>query len=159
MKTHNFEKLKKHIFELSVEKKDFDKVKEEWNLDRVYISTELSKCPCGVQIKEHCYIKNKFNEKTTYVGNVCVKQFMKIDAGSLFAGLKKIERNNNAVPNLVLTNHANEKGYLYDAREYNFLIDMQKSKRRSNAQKQWLYKINRRILKQITVQHVPNQIP
>lgn len=71
-------------------------------------------------------IKNKFNGNTTYVGNICVKRFMEIDARKLFAGLKKLQKNAQAKPNLDLIEYAMQQGYLYDEGEYAFIRKIMK---------------------------------
>ena len=50
-------------------------------------------------IKELCYIKNQLNDNETYVGNICVNQFIGIDTGNLFAGLKRIAKDDQANAN------------------------------------------------------------
>lgn len=54
---HNFERLKAHILPLS-KAKDFETARTEWKLIAVEISDEFDNCPCGQEIKEHCYIEN-----------------------------------------------------------------------------------------------------
>ncbi|ABE43491.1 hypothetical protein Bpro_1547 [Polaromonas sp. JS666] len=36
---------------------------------------------CGQEIKEHCYIRNSATGHNTYVRNVCIRRFLKIDTG------------------------------------------------------------------------------
>jgi len=74
MESHNFERLKEHILSLSVSK-NFEVAKTEWSLHSIEVSEEMDSCPCGQDIKEHCYIENKKNGNTTYVGNVCINIF------------------------------------------------------------------------------------
>ncbi|MCF6321205.1 MAG: hypothetical protein L3J32_05480, partial [Rhizobiaceae bacterium] len=57
MEGHNFERLKAHILPLSVSR-DFNIARTEWDLIGVEVSDEFDNCPCGQDIKEHCYIKN-----------------------------------------------------------------------------------------------------
>ena len=86
---HNFEKLRAHILPLS-ESPSFELARSEWQLVDVEVSEEFDSCPCGQQIKEHCYIQNILNGSRTYVGNVCINRFLGIDTGNLFDGLKRI---------------------------------------------------------------------
>lgn len=152
MKTNNFANLKKHILSLSVERIDFDKAKKEWELDEVVITEGFDQCPCGKKdIKEHCYLKNKLNGKQTFVGNVCVRQFMEINVGQLFQSLKRIQKNDKAKPNKGLIDYAMKKGHLYGDNEYKFLNDILKKR---NLSEDWLMKISRRILLQIVVQRL-----
>lgn len=52
---HNFERLKSHILPLS-RAASFDAARGEWELVGVELSEEFDSCPCGKDIKEHCYI-------------------------------------------------------------------------------------------------------
>jgi len=118
MEQHNFERLKSHILPLS-NATDFEAARHEWQLVGVEVSEEWDNCPCGQDIKEHCYIKNTLNGNTTYVGNVCINRFIGIDTGNLFAGLKRIANDPSANANEDLIIHAYRLGYIYDEREYN----------------------------------------
>ncbi|HDH0552498.1 hypothetical protein AAHU01_14575 [Klebsiella pneumoniae] len=149
MENHNFERLKEHILSLSVSK-NFEVAKTEWKLHSIEVTEELDSCPCGQDIKEHCYIENKKNGNRTYVGNKCINRFLNISTGTLFDGLRRIKENIYANPNLALIEYANDKGYLYD-KEYDFLIDTMKKRNLSDKQKLWKEKINNRILKEIVV--------
>lgn len=63
MTSPNFEHLKAHILPLSVAK-IFEAARQEWELVAVEISDEWDNCPCGHEIKEHCYIRNRHNGNT-----------------------------------------------------------------------------------------------
>lgn len=151
MENHNFERLKEHILSLSVSK-NFEVAKTEWSLHSIEVSEEMDFCPCGQDIKEHCYIEYKKNGNTTYVGNVCINRFLNISTGTLFEGLKRIKKNIHANPNLALIEYANDKGYLYD-KEYDFLVDTMKKRNLSEKQRLWKEKINNRILKEVVVKN------
>ncbi len=60
MASHNFERLKAHILPLSMAN-DFESARQEWRLEAIEISEEWDHCPCGQEIKEHCYIRNGLN--------------------------------------------------------------------------------------------------
>jgi hypothetical protein len=85
------------------------------------------------------------------VGNVCVNQFIGIDTGTLFDGLKRIRDNPKANPNAAVINYAEERGFLYD-KEPTFLRSTIRKRKLSLAQAAWKEKINRRILNQTVVQ-------
>jgi hypothetical protein len=148
--THNFERLKAHILPLS-SSSDFQIAQTEWDLVAVEISEELDECPCGKEIKEHCYIHNRLTSRETYVGNVCINRFMGLDTGTLFAGLKRIKAEVDAAPNDALIKHANSHGYLWNDNEYKFLKQTARKRRLSEAQLSWRQKINRRIISQTVV--------
>ena len=148
--SHNFERLKAHILPLSLAA-DFDAARREWSLIGIEISEEFDNCPCGQDIKEHCYIRNTENENTTYVGNVCINRFIGIDTGRTFAGLQRIARDPSANANEDLIRHAYSLGYIYE-REYDFLMGTRHKRRLSEKQLAWKQKINRRITNKTVVQ-------
>ncbi|MEZ0582478.1 hypothetical protein ACA373_05695 [Erwinia sp. STN24] len=149
MEGHNFERLKNHILTLS-ESSEFESAVKEWSLHSIEISEEMDKCPCGQDIKEHCYIENSINGRITHVGNVCINRFMGISTGTLFDGLKRIKSDASANPNEALIEYAQKSGYLYKD-EYKFLITTMRKRSLSEKQKAWKQKINRRILEAIVV--------
>lgn len=151
MTSHNLARLKEHIIPLS-EASTFEDARREWDLEAVEISDEWDNCPCGQDIKEHCYIRNRINGNTTYVGNVCINKFIQINTGNLFEGLKRIANDETANPNHDLIEHAYRMGYLYSDKEYLFLKQTALKRNLSPAQLAWKRKINRRILSQTIVQ-------
>lgn len=154
--THNFKKLKAHILKRSLAT-NFDDARLEWALDYILVTQNFGKCPCGKEIKEHCYLRNEKTKKETWVGNVCVRKFMDIDAGKLFSGLKRIQKNHSAKPNDGLTEYAWNRGYLYGENEYDFLRSITSHRRKlSERQLHWLQKINRRIVETIVVRELPD---
>lgn len=149
MSSHNVEQLKAHILSLS-RSSDFRVARTEWVLESVEISEEFDHCPCGQEIKEHCYLRNTVTGHQTYVGNVCVNQFIGIDTGTLFDGLKRIRNDPMANANLAVIAYAEERGFLYD-KEPSFLISTIRKRTLSPAQAAWKEKINRRILARTVV--------
>lgn len=147
---HNFERLKAHILPLSISQ-DFNTARTEWSLVGVEVSEEFDHCPCGQEIKEHCYIKNRHTGHTTYVGNVCVNRFIGIETGNLFAGLKRIAEDDTANPNEDLIQHAYKLGYIFEG-EYKFLMETRFKRNFSAKQAAWKKKINRRIVNKTVVQ-------
>lgn len=147
---HNFEMLRAHILPLSVSQV-FEIARQEWSLEAVEISDEWDNCPCGQDIKEHCYIHNRLTGRKTYVGNVCINRFIQIDTGNLFEGLRRIAADPTANANSDLIEHAYRMGYLYGEREYTFLKQTMRKRKLSPAQLEWKIKINRRIINQTIV--------
>jgi hypothetical protein len=147
---HNFERLKAHILPLS-KAGAFDIAKTEWKLVSVEISDDFDNCPCGQEIKEHCYIENIYTGHATYVGNVCINRFIGIDTGTLFDGLKRIAEDETANANKDVIEYANERGFLFD-KEYVFLMSTRLKRNLSTKQKEWKRRINRRIIQKIVVQ-------
>lgn len=150
METHNFERLKVHILPIS-ESAQFEIARQEWDLVGVEISDELGSCPCGQEIKEHCYIRNRLNGNSTYVGNVCINRFIQIDTGNLFEGLKRIAEDISSNANNDLIEHAYRMGYLFGQKEYSFLKQTVLKRNLSAAQIAWKKKINQRILSKVIV--------
>jgi hypothetical protein len=75
--SHNFEQLKAHILPLS-EASTFEAARQEWVLDYVEVSDDFDSCPCGHDIREHCYIRNVRTSNQTYVGD-CMCQSLHWD--------------------------------------------------------------------------------
>lgn len=149
--SEKFEKLKKHILSVSVSC-DFQIAKLEWELKDFELVEDWDNCPCGKAIKELCHIKNKTNGNMTYVGNVCINQFIGIDTGNLFDGIKRLKKDPmNAKPNKDLITHAQKCGYIYK-QEPKFLLDICRKRNLSASQLSWLRNINRRILQKIVVE-------
>ena len=146
---NSFKKLKYHILSLS-NSQEFHSAKNEWKLVNIEIQENGDNCPCGQPIKELCYIKNQLNGRETYVGNICVNQFIGIQTGNLFEGLKRIAKDNSANVNEDLIIHANKLGYIYE-KEYHFLIDIKRKRKLTDRQSAWKQKIIRRIVKKTVV--------
>lgn len=147
--SHNYDQLKAHILPLS-RAKNFEAARAEWVLEFVEVSDEFDSCPCGQDIKEHCYIRNSVTGNQTYVGNVCVNQFIGIDTGNLFDGIKRLNVDPRANANRAVIEYANARGYLFD-KEPEFLRSTMLKRKLSAAQVAWKEKINRRILNQTVV--------
>ena len=147
--SHNFENLKAHILPLS-NSQEFHTAKNEWKLVDVEIQEGWDNCPCGQDIKELCYITNQLNGNKTYVGNVCVNQFIGIKTGNLFAGLKRIAKDIAANANEDLIIHSYKLGYIYES-EYKFLMDTKHKRKLSPKQQAWKEKINKRIVNKTVV--------
>ncbi len=147
---HNFERLKAHILPLS-RAQNFELARREWSLIGIEVSEEFDNCPCGQEIKEHCFIRNSETGNTTYVGNVCINRFIGIDTGNLFAGLRRIAQDSSANANEDLIVHAYKLGYIYES-ECKFLMETKHKRKLSSKQVAWKEKINRRITNKTVVQ-------
>ena len=151
MEGHNFENLKAHILPLS-HSQSFAIASTEWDLVSIEITDDFDHCPCGQDIKEHCYIRNRVTRAETYVGNVCINRFLHISTGSLFDGIKRLKADPTANANDAVIEYAHQRGYLYDDKEYNFLKCTRLKRKLTDKQAAWKEKINRRILEGIVVQ-------
>lgn len=150
MSGHNFENLKAHILARS-RASNFEDARREWELESVEITDDFDSCPCGQDIKEHCYIRNRYTNKCTYVGNVCVNRFMQIKTDTLFDGLKRIAKDLSANANLDVIEYAWKSCLIHDRREYDFLVSTMRKRKLSAKQISWKKKVNRRILLGIVV--------
>ena len=73
---HSFTRLSNEIFKLSQNQTDWDVASSEWIPNGVtFVSYGDERCLCGHNIHEVCHIKNKYTDKTAYVGNVCIDKF------------------------------------------------------------------------------------
>jgi hypothetical protein len=147
---HDFKKLKTPILARS-KAETFDVACREWDLVGIEVSEELDNCPCGQQIKEHCFIQNRVTGHKTFVGNVCVNRFMGISTSTLFDGLRRVKDDPLARPNEALINHALSRGYIYGEKEHTFLTGIRRKRILSTKQRDWSLKINRRIVNSIVV--------
>lgn len=83
---------------------------------------------------------------------MCIKNFLGIDTGNLFEGLKRLVKDIDANPNEDLIEHAWQMGYLHDEQEYVFLKSIKRKRKLSEKQLKWKQFINKRIIKQTKVQ-------
>ena len=121
MESHNHARLVASLLPESVAK-TWAAAQYEWELDRIKILRGFDSetgmlvehgkgvCRCGHEpIVELCIIKNKENGNEAVVGNVCVKKFLGIDNGELFAGVRRIQRAITAAPNRNIIQYAWER--------------------------------------------------
>ena len=145
------EKLEKEIIKLS-NSSEYNIARLEWRVKTVFLSNDWSNCICGQDIKEVCELVNKHNNNSTQVGNICVNNFMQIDTGNLFPGLKRIIKDpKNAKPNIDVIEYASSKGFLHKETEIKFLLDIKNKRILSEKQSSWLSKINKRIINETVV--------
>lgn len=88
---HNEAKFKEAILALSTSP-DWDEAKAEWDLNFVYIDPSDRACECEHSpIHQICVIKNRKNNASTEVGNVCVKRFLRLLSNRIFSVLKRLQ--------------------------------------------------------------------
>jgi len=62
------------LFEMSNEKEDAMKMKQEWIVGHREVAEEPQVCPCGkTGIRELCWIRNRETDVDTFIGNCCVR--------------------------------------------------------------------------------------
>lgn len=137
--------LKKHILQLS-NAKCINQAIKEWEWTSIFIQPN-SCCPCGKKpIKENCVLRNKLNGKETTVGNVCVKQFIGINTGNVFSGLKRIQQKpKNASPNQDLIKFAYDVGAI-KTNENEFLNNICKKQKLTPDQEKWRNDLNKKLI-------------
>ena len=59
--------IQNSTFQQSQDNITFTQVRDEWELINVEQNGDWNKCLCGKDIKELCYIKNKFNSNVLIV--------------------------------------------------------------------------------------------
>jgi hypothetical protein len=110
MSKHDYQALKEHILERS-RAQIFETAAAEW-IPEGRITLDDGNCPCGVDIKVHCYIRNKHTERVTHVGNCCIKKFSEMDFTAAIRGLKEIILEPRTPPSRALIAHAQSVGWI-----------------------------------------------
>lgn len=131
--------------------KNWDDAVREWGLQDVYECDpgEPETCLCGhFPIVELCALRNRRNGIEVEVGNCCVKRFMGLPSDKIFAGLKRVRKNDEAALNVAAAEHAKAKGWINDW-EYGFLIDTARKRKLSAAQMKKRQQINARVLRNV----------
>lgn len=89
---YNFKQLKEHILARS-HASTWEVAVKEWGLTGVHEADEPETCPCGhFPIIEICSIHNRVTNRSTEVGNVCVKRFLGLRSDLIFAAIKRIRK-------------------------------------------------------------------
>lgn len=129
---------------------DWDKAKNEWVLDNVFI--DESHCICGHAIIENCVIRNKVNGNDCVVGNCCVKKFMSEEIGSkeIFSSIRKLQEKIDATMNHETVRFYQKKGVINDW-EAGFYVSIMKKRKLTDSQKSKKIEINGKIFKDIMV--------
>ena len=148
---HNFDNLKTHILSMS-EAEYWAAAKQEWKLEHVEVpedgeDIEPERCPCGhYPIIELCWLRNQQNGKTTFVGNICVKKFFGINAGTVADGLKRIAGDTSKALNEAATNYAFERKWINDY-ERKFCLNTRRLRLLSSKQAAKRQQINAKVLR------------
>lgn len=113
----------------------------------IYYQEEPDTCLCGhFPINEICVLRNKRNNITTEVGNICVKKFLGLPSELIFQALRRIAKDETRALNTEAIDHAFRKGWINNW-EKKFYFDTMRKRNLSN--KQWAKRIevNRQVLK------------
>lgn len=119
----------------------------EWELAEVYFQQDPPGiCLCGhIPIVEHCLLVNRLNGNEAVVGNHCVKRFLDIPSGPIFAGLRRIARNTGTALNEAVIEHAYAHGWINNW-ERAFYLDTMRRRKLSRKQCAKRVEINSRVL-------------
>lgn len=127
----------------------WDLAKREWELDCVNYVSKPETCLCGhFPIKEVCTIKNKENSNYTTVGNCCVKKFLKMETGNIFAPIKRVLADETKSVSVDLIIYARKK-LIISKWEHDFYINIQRKRKLSYKQKYYKVQINRKIVQAV----------
>lgn len=118
------------------ENKDYKLAILEW--DYIYCYIQPNKCICGQAIKNNCVIKNRLNDNTLIVGNICINKFLEKDLSYIFKGIKQLD--NDKLSNKDFIMYCLSKKYL-SVYESQFLSDVNTKTKLSRKQKDFKDKI------------------
>lgn len=107
----------------------------EWDYEYSYV--ENNYCICGNKIKENCIIKNRKNNNTLIVGNICVYKFITKDYDFVFKGIRAV--NKHQMPNKSFINYCFDRGYIFE-NQRNFLLNIFRKRKLTEKQKE--FKLN-----------------
>jgi len=142
---YNFVQLRDAILKMS-RATDWEIAKKEWALTNVYEVDEPDTCQCGhYPIIEICGITNRVTGHSADVGNVCIKRFLGLRSDLIFAGLKRIRKDDAKALNADAIAFFYERRVLTDW-EYSFLQDTKRKLKPSPAQAAQRQRINRKVL-------------
>jgi len=146
-------RLTQEIIPLSVAG-SWDEAKLEWDLLDIFLTDPESPgtCLCGhFPIREHCVLRNRLNGTEVVVGNCCVKRFLPIDTGALFACCRRVMTDPTRALNTEAIEHAFSKGWI-NPREKRFLLDTRRKPWcwLSHRQQSWRDAINTKVIRRLS---------
>jgi hypothetical protein len=143
---HNEAKFKAAILALSISK-DWDEAKAEWELFFVYDDPNDRACECEHSpIHQICVIKNRKNGKSTEVGNVCVRRFLRLFSNRIFAVIKRLRYDVQKSLNPSALELFRERGVITYLEEQEYKLYWRKRTNMSDDQKKQKIDINTRVL-------------
>ncbi|HEY0043226.1 MAG TPA: hypothetical protein VGB62_01640 [Allosphingosinicella sp.] len=143
---HNEAKFKGAILALS-NSADWDEAKAEWELHFVYEDPSDRSCECEHSpIHQICVIKNRKNGRSTEVGNVCVKRFLRLMSNRLFAVIRRLQWDVNKSLNPAALKLFRERNVISLIEERDYLLYWRRRKHMRDDQKRQKLLINQRVL-------------
>jgi hypothetical protein len=108
--------------------------KLEWQLEHVYRQDEAQICLCGhYPIVEICVLRNKLNQQSAEVGNVCVKKFLGLPSDFIFNAIRRVSSDEEHALNAETIKHAFKSGWINEW-ERRFSIDTMRKRSLSERQ-------------------------
>ena len=143
-------RLIEEVLSHSVETKDWDIAKQEWDFNDSYINESGQTCLCGHKpIHEICIIVNNTNGKALEIGNVCVTKFMEIPiAERIFNSFKKLKKNIGARMNIETLYWLHENKIM-SQKDFVFYMDTKKKIKLTWKQMKWRKDINTKFINRI----------
>ena len=140
-------KQKLHSYLLTLSSSDnWEQARTEWKHTDITYNNNTQHCHCSQVIKNVCHITNQINGNVAEIGNDCILEFLEVDCGNTFNGIKRLIADPvNAKPNTDLINISYKLGYIYQS-EYDFLMSVRNKRKTSYKQNNWIAKINNRII-------------
>ena len=126
---------------------NWNEAKGEWVLDGIYFADKPAACLCGESpIVEVCVLKNKQNNNTVEVENVCVSKFLKIKSDDMFRSLEKIiSKNEESVSAELIERSFSDM--TISAAERRFYFDIRYKRELTPKRAKWKREINLKIIK------------
>lgn len=145
---HNERELRRRIIEQSVAK-DWSIARLEWDLETIFREEEFQACACGhYPIIEICQLRNRLNRQLIEVGNVCVKKFLGMPSEIIFAGFRRVAKDEERALNEAASDYAFRKGWVTEW-ERNFLYNTSRIRKLSSKQLAKRVEINQRVLRKM----------
>lgn len=123
----------------------WNEAKKEWRyLGSSYNKEDFSYCLCGHPIKEECHMQNTITKARTIIGNCCVKLFNE-EASEVHKTVSKTKINQAVIDYALKQNVLNGK-------EYDFMTNVWRKRKRSYKQQQWYNSLKRKVLREFSIE-------
>jgi hypothetical protein len=134
---------------------NWDEARLEWDLVDVARDDDPQSCLCGHHpINELCTIRNRETQKTTVVGNCCVKKFLGLSSHKIFQAVARVQKEWWRALNAETIALAHRNRWINDW-ERGFYLDTMRKRELSGNQSRKRYEINTKILSRIVRRNTP----
>jgi hypothetical protein len=144
---HNHVQLIEGIIARAQAKK-WEQAKLEWGLANIYEAERgyPETCLCGhFPIIELCVLRNRINQSTVTVGNVCVKKFIGLPSNKIFEAVKRVRVDIKRSLNDETIDYAWERGWI-PSKDKAFYKNINSKRNLTGAQRAWKTDVNNRVL-------------